>query len=140
MYLASVNNKLLKKQIFKQSNSFFMATVFLDQLNELTEKAKATIYQLIQKEKEVTIFEAIDYEDDVWTKDIYDKVPDLAFYDKAGFVEYAAIKEIRFADDTINVTGVFKGENYPKTITIHLNEMDCQNIIALADYLLSDNK
>jgi hypothetical protein len=117
-----------------------MATGFLDQLNELTEKAKATIYQLIQKDKEITIFEAIDYEDDVWTKDIYDKVPDFAFYDKAGFVEYAAIKEIRFADDTINVTGVFKGENYPKTITIRLNEMDCQNIIALADYLLSDNK
>lgn len=110
---------------------------FLDTLTELEQQAKDEIRSLLSTKPEFILFES-DPEDE-WTKDIYDEIPDFAFYSKYGFVDYAAIRAIKLVEDSIKITGILKGESYPGEVTVNLNEIDSYHVLGLADYLLSEN-
>ena len=110
---------------------------FLDSLAELEQQAKDEIRSLLSGKTEFILFEP-DPQDE-WTKDIYDEIPDFAFYSKYGFVDYAAIRVVKQTEDDITVSGVLKGDSYPGEVTVHLNEIDSYHVLALADYLLSQN-
>ncbi|HEU4573463.1 MAG TPA: hypothetical protein VFS36_00560 [Chitinophagaceae bacterium] len=114
-----------------------MKRKYLERLAELEQQAKEEIRSLLSVKPEFVLFEP-DPENE-WTKDIYDEIPDFAFYSKHGFVDYAAIRVISKTDNGITVTGILKGDSYPDEVTITLHEMDSYHILALADYLLSEN-
>ena len=57
-----------------------MKRKFLDKLAELEEQAKDEIRSFLSGEKEIVLFEPDPNEKDEWTKDIYDEIPDFAFY------------------------------------------------------------
>lgn len=114
-----------------------MKPIYLNTLNELTEQAKDEIRNILRLNKEIILFEPD--EEDEWTKDIYDEIPDFTFYSKYGFVDYAAIRVIKQEEESIKITGILKGESYPGEVTVNLNEIDSYYVLALADYLLSEN-
>jgi len=106
------------------------------QLNKISQSAQNDIQQILSIKKAVTIFTASnDAEDEDWTVDIYDDAPDVPFYDRHGFVEYAAVKELHFAEGTVVITGILKGDCYPKQVQVTLHELDSYSSAALADYL-----
>ncbi|MBI1342415.1 MAG: hypothetical protein GC171_05710 [Terrimonas sp.] len=109
---------------------------FLDTLAELEQQVKDEIRNLLSSKPEFILFEPDP--GDEWTKDIYDEIPDFAFYSKCGFVDYAAIRVVRQTEDDITVSGILKGESYPNEVTVNLNEIDSYHVLALADYLLSE--
>lgn len=115
-----------------------MKRTFLDALAELEQQAKEEIRSLLSVKSEFVLFEPD--EENEWTKDIYDEIPDFAFYSKYGFLDYAAIRVVKKAENDLTVSGVLKGDSYPGEVTVHLNEIDSYHVLALADYLLSENK
>jgi hypothetical protein len=110
---------------------------FLDTLAELEQQAKDEIRSLLSIKPEFVFFEPD--EENEWTKDIYDEIPDFAFYSKYGFVDYAAIRVVKQTEDDITISGILKGDSYPNEVTVHINEIDSYHVLALADYLLSEN-
>lgn len=112
-----------------------MKKTFIEQLNEITEAAQQAIAEQMAKQKSVKFFSATEDEGEEWTADIYDEIPDFPFYDKHGFVSYAAIKEIQLSDNSIQVTGILKGDSYPDEVHVLLSELDVYSSSALADYL-----
>lgn len=116
-----------------------MKRKYLATLAELEQQAKEEIRSLLFGERGIVLFEPVPNEKDEWTKDIYDEIPDFAFYSKYGFVDYAAIRVISKTDNGITVTGIPKGDSYPGEVTITLHEVEAYSILALADYLLSEN-
>ncbi len=91
-----------------------MKKTFLDQLNEVAEAAQQAITKKMLQEKDLILFSATDDEDEEWTVDIYDDVPEFPYYDKYGSVNYAAIKEIHLRQPAIEITGILKGDFYPE--------------------------
>lgn len=63
-----------------------MKRKYLETLAELEQQAKEEIRNLLSVKPEFVLFEP-DPENE-WTKDIYDEIPDFAFYSKYGFVDY----------------------------------------------------
>ena len=114
-----------------------MKQTFIEQLNEISEAAQQAIAEQIVQQKSMILFSATGDEDEEWTTDIYDEIPDFPFYDKHGFVGYAAIKEMHGCDHGIEITGILKGDDYPKEIKVMLNELDDYSSAALADYIFS---
>lgn len=114
-----------------------MKKTFIKQLNEITEAAQQAIAEQVAQQKSMILFSATGEEDEEWTADIYDEIPDFPFYDKHGFSSYAAIKKIHVCDRGIEITGILKGDDYPKEIKVMLNELDDYSSAALADYIFS---
>lgn len=116
-----------------------MKPQYINTLNELVDQAKTEIAELFNNKNEIILFEPDLKEEGEWTKDIYDEIPDFPFYSKYGFVDYAAIRVVRREEDDIIITGIFKGDSYPGAVTVTLHEIESYHILALADYLLSEN-
>lgn len=125
----------LNANFILRSKSIFLKTDFLTQLNTLAEGAQHNISEQITKKKEIILFSATGDEDEEWTTDIFDEVPDFPYYGKNGFVDYGAVKEVRLKDHGIEVTAVLKGDNYPEVVRIMLSELDAYSSASLADYL-----
>ena len=116
-----------------------MKTKFLSALNELNEQAKDEMAALLSQKNEIILFEPDPEREGEWTRDIHDEIPDFAFYGKHGLVDYAAIRVVKKVDNEIIITGLLKGDSYAGEVTVNLFEMDSYHILALADYLLSEN-
>lgn len=117
-----------------------MKTTFIEHLNALVANAENEIRSLLEQKKTILLFEKNENDgEDEWTKDIHYDVPDFQFYDKHGYSEAVAIKEIRFGEPDILIIGVCRGNNFPAQISITLSEMDCYSRLNLADYLLSED-
>lgn len=113
-----------------------MKKTFIEQLNEITEAAQGAITREVEKQKSIVLFSATSDEDEEWTADIYEEIPDFPFYDRHGFVGYAAIKELHLCDQGIEVSGILKGDDYPRQVIVMLNELDDYSSASLADYIL----
>lgn len=114
-----------------------MKKTFIEQLNDITRAAQQAITEQMAKQKSVVFFSATEDEDEEWTLDIYDDVPDFPFYDRCGLVNYAAVKEIHLNDQDIKITGILKGDSYPNQVKVLLEELDTYSSASLADFLLS---
>lgn len=114
-----------------------MEKVFIKLLNEITDVAQRAISGEVEKQQSIVLFSATGDEDEEWTADIYSDIPDFPFYDRHGFVSYAAIKELHLCDHGVEVTGILKGDRYPEQATVMLNELDDYSSASLADYILS---
>ncbi|ANH81669.1 hypothetical protein A8C56_12360 [Niabella ginsenosidivorans] len=110
---------------------------YLADLHEIKEAARQEIAQIVMQKKSIILFSATGDEDEEWTADIYDDIPDFPFYSKYGYVDYAAIKEIHLRGKYIEITGILKGDSYPEEIKVQLSELDIYCSAALADYLLT---
>lgn len=114
-----------------------MKNNYTAQLEEITRQAQATILTFLIKHKEIMLFTATGSRefDEEWSLDIYDDVPDFPSYDTHDGIEYAAIKELKFENDNVFITGILKRDSYPDTATVTLLELDAPSSCALADYL-----
>jgi hypothetical protein len=110
---------------------------FTAQLDELTRQAQLAILESLVNRKHIILFTTTGKEEfgEEWSLDIYDDVPDFPCYDKHDGIEYAAVKELKFEDDNVVITGILKRDSYPDTCTITLLELDAPSSCALADYL-----
>ncbi|MFT4093506.1 MAG: hypothetical protein QM640_07685 [Niabella sp.] len=115
-----------------------MKRTFIEQLNEIKAAAQHAIEQTVMQKQSVILFSATGDEDEEWTVDIYDDVPDFPFYSKYGYVQYAAVKEIHLREHDIEITGILKGDDYPDEVKALLTELDDYSSISLADYLEQD--
>ncbi|WP_018629581.1 hypothetical protein [Niabella aurantiaca] len=115
-----------------------MKKSFTEQLNAVREAAQQTIRRIVMHKKSIILFSATGDEDEEWTVDIYDDVPDFPFYSKYGYVQYAAVKEIHLREHGIEVTGILKGDDYPEEVKALLTELDDYSSAALADHLQQD--
>lgn len=91
-----------------------MKRKFLDALAALEQQAKEEIRSLLSVKPEFVFFEPD--EENEWTKDIYDEIPDFAFYSKYGFVDYAAIRVVKQTEDDITISGILKGDRDRKSV------------------------
>ena len=115
-----------------------MKQSFTEQLNTVKEAAQQAIAQIAIQKTHLILFSAAKGEADEWDVDIYD-MPDFPFYDKYNCAEYAAVKEIHFQQEGIEITGILKGDSYGQEAKVLLTELDDYSSAALADYLLSTN-
>lgn len=115
-----------------------MKRTLIEQLNEIKAAAQHAIEQTVMQKQSVILFSATGDEDEEWTVDIYDDVPDFPFYSKYGYVQYAAVKEIHLREHGIEITGILKGDDYPDEVKALLTELDDFSSISLADYLQHD--
>ncbi|HMR85430.1 MAG TPA: hypothetical protein PKE30_19935 [Niabella sp.] len=108
---------------------------YLEDLQEIREAAQQEIERIVTQRKSLILFSEADDEDEEWTADIYDDIPDFPFYRKYGHIDYAAIKEMHLNDDNIEITGILKGEDYPEKVKVQLTELDVYSSASLVDYL-----
>lgn len=115
-----------------------MKNNFTFQLDELTQQAHLAILEYVTVHKRIELFTATGQEtpDDEWSCDIYDDVPDFPYYGNEDGIEYAAVKELEFYNNTVTITGILKRDSYPDTVTVTLLELDAQSSCSLADYLV----
>ncbi|MEO8171456.1 MAG: hypothetical protein ABI581_00180 [Sediminibacterium sp.] len=114
-----------------------MKTNYTAELDEITRRAQLAILMVMEKHLHVELFRSTgkdDFEED-WSLDIYDDVPDFPSYDTHDSIEYAAIKELKYENDNVFITGILKKESYPDTAIVTLRELDAHSSCALANYL-----
>lgn len=109
---------------------------FLQRLSDLSQEAETFVKQKAIDGKKIALFSITGNKDEEWNIDINSDFPDFPYYDKHGFVDWAAIKEISHdADGAIRINGILKGESYPLCIYITLQELSPEHTIYLADYI-----
>lgn len=109
---------------------------FLQSFIELANEARAYIQQQAIERKTIPLFHSLENEEEDWDRDIYGEIPDFPYYDKYGFADWAAVKEIKLTENGgVEIEGLLKGDNYPKTVTITLPELSFEHTIHLAEHL-----
>ncbi|MBW7892926.1 MAG: hypothetical protein H3C48_18250 [Chitinophagaceae bacterium] len=103
---------------------------FLHYLEQLTFAARYYIFNEVSQQKEIILFD----EQDDWDT-ICDIVPEFPHHDKYDYLQYAAIRRLRFADGNVEITGILKGDDYPQESVITLSDLSIEHSIQLADYL-----
>lgn len=103
---------------------------FLDYLEQLAFSAREYIRTESAQQKEIILFN----KNDDWDT-VYDSVPEFPHYDKYDYVQYAAIRSLRWTGDNVEITGVLKGDDYPNESVVTLAELSFEHCINLADYL-----
>lgn len=71
---------------------------FTKQFNDLINAAYHYITDTVKKQKAITFFDETPGKTHVWNQDVYEDVPDFAYYDGVDSAEWAAIKEIRHSE------------------------------------------
>lgn len=103
---------------------------FLHYLEQLTFAAHYYIFNEVSQQKEIILFD----ENDDWDT-ISDTVPVFPHCNKYDYVQYAAIRSLRYTDDNVEITGILKGDDHPNESVITLSDLSVEHSIQLADYL-----
>jgi hypothetical protein len=106
---------------------------FLNRYTTLSVEAAAFIRRVVTDLKEL-VFEITGAGQGEPQRKDYDSLPDYTFF-RTGRHEQVAITALHVEGKDILLKGIFKGDAYPKTTTIALDELDNTSAIHLADYL-----
>lgn len=116
-----------------------MKNDLMQRLHELIEEAYTAVKEMLKEKTVITLLTDDDVdENENMKRSINDDVPDFPHYDKYDYLEQVAMQELRLDGDTVIITGVYKGENFPKKITTTLCQLDGYYAIALANFLCSE--
>lgn len=107
---------------------------FLNRYTTLSVEAAAFIRRVVTDLKEL-VFEITGADQGQPQRKDYDSLPDYTQF-RTGRHEQVAITALHVDGKDILLKGIFKGDAYPKTTTITLDELDNTSAIHLADYLL----
>src|SRR5690606_32965694 len=103
---------------------------FLHYLEQLTFAARYYILTEVERQNQIILFD----EKDDWDT-VSNTVPEFPHFDKYDYVQYAAIRSLRYIDGNVEITGILKGDDYPDESVITLSELSLEHSIQLADYL-----
>lgn len=109
---------------------------FSNRLNQLDQEVYNFITEKVHQKKQIILFSESQSGDGNWDKEIYEDIPDFAYYDRPNGAEWAAIKEIYYTDDgKVEIHGILKGDSYPQAVVVLLDEFSAICKIELADYI-----
>lgn len=109
---------------------------FKNELDKLTRLAEDFIYRQLEILSCITIFDKIDDPD----FDIDEDAPVFDHYQGNGMLEETAVMKVTLCEEKyVVIEGIHKGTSYPQRVVLSLAEMSNADVIALADYLSSED-